>query len=71
MTQSIGDWSKYLSKEKEKDYFQQNRLNWWVNQDNKHWINKDSDYSSLGPKGYPFCVDMPCCFASELSPVVL
>lgn len=32
-------------KEKEKDYFQQNRLNWWVNQDNKHWINKDSDYS--------------------------
>ena len=21
MTQSIGDWSKYLSKEKEKDYF--------------------------------------------------
>ena len=32
-------------KEIEKDYFQQNRLNWWVNQDNKHWINKDSDYS--------------------------
>ena len=32
-------------KEKEKDYFQQNRLNWWVNQDNKHWINKDSEYS--------------------------
>lgn len=26
-------------------YFQQNRLNWWVNQDNLHWVNKDSDYS--------------------------
>ncbi len=32
-------------KEKEEDYFQQNRLNWWVNEDNKHWVNKDSDYS--------------------------
>lgn len=31
--------------EKEEHYFQQNRLNWWVNQDNKHWINKDSEYS--------------------------
>jgi len=31
--------------EKEKDYFQQNRLHWWVHQENKHWINKDSDYS--------------------------
>ena len=28
-----------------KDYFQQNRLNWWLRQDNKHWVNKDSDYS--------------------------
>lgn len=25
-------------------YYKQNRLNWWVNQDNLHWINKDSDY---------------------------
>ncbi len=25
-------------------YFKQNRLSWWVNQDNLHWINKDSDY---------------------------
>ena len=25
-------------------YFKQNRLNWWVRQDNKHWINKDDDY---------------------------
>ncbi len=31
--------------EKEKDFYQQNRLGWWVNEDNKHWINKDSDYS--------------------------
>lgn len=31
--------------ETEEHYFQQNRLNWWVNQDNKHWINKDSEYS--------------------------
>lgn len=32
-------------KEIQKDYFKQNRLHWWVNQDNKHWINKDSEYS--------------------------
>jgi len=25
-------------------YFKQNRLNWWVHEDNKHWINKDSEY---------------------------
>ncbi len=25
-------------------YYKQNRLNWWVNQDNLHWINKDSEY---------------------------
>ncbi len=25
-------------------YFKQNRLSWWVNQDNKHWINKDDEY---------------------------
>ncbi len=25
-------------------YFKQNRLNWWVNQDNLHWINKDDEY---------------------------
>lgn len=37
--------NKVAFKEIEKDYFQQNRLNWWVNQENKHWINKDSDYS--------------------------
>lgn len=31
--------------EKQKDFFQQDRLNWWVHEDNKHWVNKDSDYS--------------------------
>ena len=30
--------------EAEEHYFKQNRLNWWVNQDNKHWINKDDEY---------------------------
>ncbi len=25
-------------------YFKQDRLHWWVNQDNKHWINKDDEY---------------------------
>ncbi len=26
-------------------YAKQNRLNWWVRQQNKHWINKDDEYS--------------------------
>ncbi len=26
------------------DYPKQNRLSWWVKQDNKHWVNKDTDY---------------------------
>ncbi|MBC6995003.1 GMC family oxidoreductase [Neolewinella lacunae] len=25
-------------------YYKQNRLSWWVNQDNKHWIVKDDEY---------------------------
>ncbi len=25
-------------------YFKQNRLSWWVHEDNKHWINKDDEY---------------------------
>ncbi len=25
-------------------YFLQNRLSWWVNQDNKHFLNKDDEY---------------------------
>lgn len=28
----------------QKHYFKQNRLNWWVHEDNKHWINKDDEY---------------------------
>lgn len=28
----------------EKHYFKQDRLNWWVRQSNKHWINKDDEY---------------------------
>lgn len=28
----------------EKHYSKQDRLNWWVNQDNKHWVNKDDEY---------------------------
>jgi choline dehydrogenase-like flavoprotein len=37
--------NKVPQEEVEEHYFQQDRLNWWVHQDNKHWINKDSDYS--------------------------
>ncbi|MGI9531557.1 GMC oxidoreductase [Lutimonas sp.] len=37
--------NKVPHKEIEEHYFQQNRLNWWLNEDNKHWINRDSDYS--------------------------
>lgn len=33
------------AEEKALHYFKQNRLNWWVHEENKHWINKDSDYS--------------------------
>ena len=25
-------------------YFKQNRLSWWVNQDNKHWVARDDEY---------------------------
>ncbi len=32
------------AEEKALHYFKQNRLNWWVNQDNKHWVNKDDEY---------------------------
>jgi len=28
----------------EKHYFKQNRLSWWVNKDNLHWVNKDDEY---------------------------
>lgn len=32
------------AEEKAAHYFKQSRLSWWVNQDNKHWINKDDEY---------------------------
>lgn len=28
----------------EKHYKKQDRLSWWVRQDNKHWVNKDDEY---------------------------
>ncbi len=35
---------KVPQKEIEEHYPKQNRLNWWVTQANKHWINKDDEY---------------------------
>ena len=32
------------AEEKAQHYFKQNRLNWWVREDNKHWVNKDDEY---------------------------
>jgi len=36
--------------EKEKHYFKQDKLSWWVKEEVKHFINKDDEYptSSLG-----------------------
>ena len=36
--------NKVSREETDKHYFKQNRLNWWVRQDNKHWVNKDDEY---------------------------
>lgn len=36
--------NKVSREETDKYYFKQNRLNWWVRQDNKHWVNKDDEY---------------------------
>ena len=36
--------NKVSAEEVAQHYFKQNRLSWWVHQDNKHWINKDSEY---------------------------
>lgn len=36
--------NKVPYEEVEKHYSKQDRLNWWVNQDNKHWVNKDDEY---------------------------
>ena len=48
-TASLDPWelptqNKVSTDEIGKHYSKQNRLNWWVNQDNKHWINKDDEY---------------------------
>ncbi len=32
------------AEEKAHHYYKQSRLSWWVNEDNKHWINKDDEY---------------------------
>ena len=32
------------AEERAAHYFKQERLGWWVRQDNKHWINKDDEY---------------------------
>lgn len=32
------------AEEKAHKYFKQNRLGWWVNEENKHWINRDDEY---------------------------
>lgn len=43
-TWDLPNQNKVSHKELEEKYEKQNRLNWWVNQDNKHWINKDDEY---------------------------
>ncbi len=40
----IGNMNQVPAEEVAQHYFKQHRLSWWVNEDNKHWINKDSDY---------------------------
>ncbi|MEL6987138.1 MAG: GMC family oxidoreductase, partial [Bacteroidota bacterium] len=32
------------AEEKALHYFKQDRLGWWVRQENKHWVNKDDEY---------------------------
>jgi choline dehydrogenase-like flavoprotein len=49
-TASMDPWefpnqNMVTAEEVAKHYFQQNRLSWWVHEDNKHWVNKDSEYS--------------------------
>ena len=36
--------NRVTAEEIAQDYFKQDRLNWWVREDHKHLINKDSDY---------------------------
>ncbi|MGB3801053.1 MAG: GMC family oxidoreductase [Lewinella sp.] len=43
-TWDLGIQNKVTREEIASHYYKQNRLNWWVNADNKHWIVKDSEY---------------------------
>lgn len=48
-TASMDKWelpneNMLTQEEIDKHYFQQNRLHWWVRQDNKHLVNKDDEY---------------------------
>lgn len=40
-TWDLPNLNKVPLAEKKAHYEKQDRLNWWVNEDNKHWINKD------------------------------
>jgi len=42
-TWDLPNRNKVSLEEVEKHYPKQNRLNWWVNEDNKHWIAKDDE----------------------------
>ncbi len=43
-TWDLGNLNMVPAEEIATHYFKQDRLPWWVRQDNKHWINKDSEY---------------------------
>ena len=40
----LGQQNRVTQEEMAQHYFKQNRLSWWVHEDNKHWINKDDEY---------------------------
>lgn len=40
----LGQMNRVTAEEIAQHYFKQNRLPWWVHEDNKHWINKDDEY---------------------------
>ncbi|KXI27551.1 GMC oxidoreductase [Paraglaciecola hydrolytica] len=40
-TWDLPNRNKVSLEEREQHFEKQDRLNWWVNEDNKHWINKD------------------------------
>ncbi len=48
-TEHLDNWDfpnngAVTAEEKAHKYFKQQRLNWWVNEDNKHWVNRDDEY---------------------------